>query len=334
MTGIAPERLVFEWLGEGAPAAEAAVFAEPFHVPYDRLAGIDGWVVWLGHPPVPEDLPLLPAPDHLIFDDPATAIATGLLVAADYAVRRGARDVESAAAILARESPVAIVAPGDLHRSLRAMARRAAEAGVAVVIASGEASPDAIRVDVPAFAHRAEAHAVDLGRPHDPVLAFQPRVAEVVIGGNNASTFVVHDQGVGNGWRTTGALGSSVAIAIGLPDDAFDVASTATLEPVLALIPGFLDGVASWFQGDALAIGWHVGDSLEPDTIARAFHTWTKSLTGAAFVDVRIAFAKPGERTAEFDALRQLASSYNDYRSAVLAGHPDPSTVPDREMIE
>ena len=96
---IAPEALLDEWLGPGSAVAQAAHGLDPFMVPYDHLADDHGWLLWLGHPPVPDGLPLLPVPDHLLWGEPITALAAATLVCADYAVRRGAVDAATATAI-------------------------------------------------------------------------------------------------------------------------------------------------------------------------------------------------------------------------------------------
>ena len=65
---MSPESLVQEWLSGDRAAAEAAIYADAFYVPYDQLAKVDGWVVWLGHPPVPAELALVPKPAHSVTD--------------------------------------------------------------------------------------------------------------------------------------------------------------------------------------------------------------------------------------------------------------------------
>ncbi len=53
-------------LPEGSALGEHLADLPHFDVPWDRLAESDGWSVWLGHPPVPGAIEILPAPPELV----------------------------------------------------------------------------------------------------------------------------------------------------------------------------------------------------------------------------------------------------------------------------
>lgn len=323
MVAIAPEAVVREWLAEDSAAVDSAVFSEPFHVPYDRLADIDGWVLWLGHPPVPDEVPLLPAPEQMLWDSPANAVAAALLVGADYATRRGASDPVSAAEILRRESPVAIVVPGDLHRSVQRVLRHSDES--CLPVAYGDLrDQDALRATIPQFAKRAAAHAIDVGRRHDPVLSFRVAGVSPSMGGNSLSSFIVHNEPERDAVTITGEIGPRVGIEIGVTGDGITVESTAVIEQLAAEIPSFLDGVTGWIEGQSLAIGWTPGHDVSAEILGEAFRTWLKFLTGASCVDVRISFAPPKGRSAVLTDMRARAAAFRQYRAATIAGDPDP----------
>jgi hypothetical protein len=324
MSEIAPESLVQTWLGDQCDAASAAIFGQPFYVPYDHLAGVNGWTLWLGHPPVPDALTLLPAPEELLWGEPESAIATAMLVAADYAIRRGANDLPSARAILDRESPIAIVVPDLVHPSLEVILVRAARAGLQVVNRR-IATVDELATIVPTFRRRREAHAVNLGRGHDPALSFQERVSDVVIGGNPLSSFVVHNEPERDDVTVTGELSERIGIEIGVAGPEITVEATKVIEDLAATFPSFVDGITSARSDHSLAIGWREGDSPQPLIIGEAFRTWLKALCGASIVDVRIAFASERGASALLTDIRARASAFRRYRDAVMAGVPGQS---------
>src|SRR3712207_610628 len=100
MPNIAPETLVQQWLAPFPGLADAVVHGPPFAIPYDVLPRIDGWLLRLFPstdaygPPSPQ------LPDDLMSGPPELAVGTMLLIAADYAARRGASDASSAAVVL------------------------------------------------------------------------------------------------------------------------------------------------------------------------------------------------------------------------------------------
>lgn len=326
MSGLAPETLVQSWLPEHIASAEAAIFSEPFHVPYGQLARIDGWVLWLGHPPVPDGLPILPAPEEMLWGEPSHAIATALLVAADYAIRRGARDAAAARVVLHRETPVAIVIPGPLNRSLEPMLQAAEGAGLPVIRGEIESTEELAALIEP-FGARRMAHSVNVGRLHDPALSFQSYIPEYTIGANSLSSFVVHNEPERDEVTVTGELGQRVAIEIGVSGPDIDLATTAKIETLAAEIPSFLDRVSASVLDHRVTIGWREGDAPMPEQLGRAIQAWLKALAGAQVVDVRIAFAPEKGRSALLTEMRTRAAAFHEFREASIAGAADPLAV-------
>jgi hypothetical protein len=295
-----PESIVQAWLGANSAAIDAAIFSEPFYIPFERLANIDGWVVWLGHPPVPDGLPLLPGPEHLLWGDPVQAIATSLLVAADYASRRGAAD--AAAAILRRESPIAFLVPDQLHHSVESVLYAAESAGIPV-LRGHDLSADALRGAAPPFATRSALHQVNMGRKHDPAFSFQERTRQFSIGANSLSCFFIHNRGERDAIEISGDISEIVGIEIGLPPD-FSPNNLAGFEHEVAIIPSFLDGISSRSYFDSLEIGWDGNEWPRASEIGEVFSLYLKSLFGASFVDVQIVFVAPRGDTALLSAMR------------------------------
>lgn len=285
-----PESLAQEWLRGGPAAAEAAIYTSAFYVPYDQLAQVDGWAVWLGHPPAPDGLPLAPFPESVLWGEPADVIAATALVSADYAVRRGAIDTETARSILRREAPVALVVPGDLHPALTASVEAAEIAGLPVVRGS-TVDRSVLRSEVASFGLRARLHAVDLDRRHDPALSFQERRLRQTIGGNDRSVLFAHLQGKRDGVQISGELSATFGLEIGLAALPGGIASTGDLLRIAAGIPGFLDGVSSWIENESLVVGWDTETPPTAEAIGGAISLYLKELYGSAIVDLRIAFA-------------------------------------------
>jgi hypothetical protein len=301
MSELSPERLVQEWLGSERAAVDAAIHADPFYVPFERLATVDGWIVWVGHPPVPDGLTLAPLPEPLLWGDPTTTIAVTLLTGADYAVRRDATTSEHASEILHRESPLAIVIPEPLHRSLDNLVMLAENAGLPVV--RGALSDSEIVDRVAGFRMRRVAHAVDLGRKHDPAMSFQDRAHQAEIGGNALSLLSLHDKPERDGVEVIGDLNPALGVEIGnSPTPRLD---PAMLRREIARMPSFLDGVSSWLQADSIAIGWD--RAIDPGVIGEVIHTYLKAIYGAETVDLRIAFGSPGAGDAALRAMNERA---------------------------
>lgn len=319
------EELLIAALGPASPLARAAIAVEPFVVPYDRLARVDGWVVWCGHPPAPSGIPLLPAPEHLLWGEPLDALAAAAAVSADYAARRGARDAAGMAAILRNEGPVAVVVPEPVHPRLAAALDDLLRLGVPVVEAAWDV--EQALAAVRSFAARRRAHAAPVQRLHDPALSFQQIAVVDRIGGNPQSSFVVHHEGERDGVRVTGALSPRFGLEVGLRGPGITLERTAEIEELAAVIPSFLDGVTSRFDGHSLEIGWQDGAQPDPEEIGQVLRAWLKALYDAEIVDVRLAFAPPRGRSALLTEMRARASAFRDIRAAAVAGHPDPYAV-------
>ncbi len=319
------EELLIAALGPVSPLARAAIAVEPFVVPYDRLARVDGWVVWCGHPPVPSGVPLLPAPEHLLWGEPVEALATAAAVAADYAARRGARDAATMIALLRNEGPVAVVVPEPVHARLAAALDDLVRLGVPVVEPAGDV--EQALASVRAFAVRRIAHAARVGRPHDPALSFQQIAVSDRIGGNPQSLFIVHHEGERDGVRVIGSLAPRFGLEVGLRGPGITLERTAEIESQAAVIPSFLAGVTSQLAGHSLEIGWQDSAKPEPEAIGEVLRAWLKAFYDAEIVDVRLAFAPPRGRSALLTEMRARASAYREIRAAAIAGHPDPYAV-------
>ena len=302
---VAPEALLLEASGHDEYFRSLIESAGPLLAPYDMLVDEDGWLVDPGHSE-------LTAP----FDDPARSVdqraVNALLVACDYAVRRGATDHASARIVLERESPIAVVsikATASIHRT-------AARFGI-----SAE-SP----ADKPAsFARRARAHA-ELPFPSDPVLSFQPRPLDWDMGDNSLSSFVVHNEGNQDGLTIIGELSERWGVEVGLPKS-MSFEALAEIELDVAEMPSFLRGVTSRFAGQALEVGWVAGQAPEVEQIGNSMRVWSKALFDLEFADVRIFFAPPRGRAPVLTDMRARARAFRLYRDAVMAGHSDPGSV-------
>ena len=251
-----PERLVAEAFSS-EPVIEAARNLPPFPVPYDHLAAVPGWVIWIGHPPVPGELPIAPWPHELLYGDPHTTLAAAALVVADYAVRRGAANSVQWRTLIERESPITLVLPGDVHRTLQRPLGILTNVGVPV-IARIETSQSLQEQSLPARM-RAEAHSAPIQRNHDPAMTFQIFNVVETIGGNPLSSFIVHSEGERDGVHVTGEFSPRFGLEVGLRSHAIGIAETEDIELEVARMPSYLDGVSSQFHrslvGDWVAVG-------------------------------------------------------------------------------
>jgi hypothetical protein len=311
------EELIQAALGPDSPLTQAAHAIEPFVVPYDQLARIDGWVVWLGHPPVPDGLSLLPVPDHLLWDDPATTVATVVALAADYAARRGARDPADLRETLTRESPLVVVIPGDVAPGLHALLEDAARLGLPLMERPGELEP-ALN-SLPAFGMRRRAHAEPVGRLHDPALSFQHFVPAGRAGGDALSIFVVHNEGERDGVDVLGETGEHLGIEIGIRGDGITIQATEEIERRAAKLPSFLNGVTSAASGDSLEIGWRLDARPTARELGEVFRVWLKELEGVELVDVRVAYAPARERSAALAEMHARAETFRQARAAAFS---------------
>jgi len=318
---LAPERLLQQWLEQHPAQADAVIYAAAFPVPYQSLSAIDGWTLWLGHPPVPGGISLLPCPDELLWGEAAIAVATALLVGADYAVRRGAGSPAEATEILRREAPVAIVLPGPVHRSLEPILHAAEIAGLTLVRdASGERG--ILSQTVPAFPARASAHAANLGRPHDPGLSFELLSVDQEIGDTPDSSFVLHAEGKRDGVVITGELSERVAVEIGLGESSWTQPELAEWAHVAARMPSFLGGVTCREGNESVAIGWPAHLAPSAEQLGGVWHAWLKAFTRAPIVDVRLTFAAAGDTDSSLAEMRARAIEFRAGRSFPAVGDP------------
>jgi hypothetical protein len=312
------EELLAAALGSTSPVTKAALALEPFIVPYDQLARVDGWALWLGHPPVPNGLALLPVPDHLAWGEPLGALTATVAVAADYAARRGARSSAEARNVLTRESPVVVAVPGDVTASLAESLLEVRRLGVPIV----DRPTDSVAAvaAVPPFALRRRAHDQPVGRPHDPALSFQEFVVDGWIGRNSPSSFVLHHEGTRDGVSVEGEFGERIAIEIGVRGPGVGIESTERLEREAALVPAFLSGIETRLEGESLAIGWRREAQPTADELGAVLHVWLKALFCLDLVDVRIAFAPSRSQSALVTAMRARARDYRREREQAIAG--------------
>ncbi len=315
-------------LGEAAALVQASTTAPSFDPEFERLAVDPGWVVWLGHPPIPDlgAFRLLPAPPELLWDEPAHAVITAAGVSAEYARRRGATDAEAVSTMLRREGPLAVVVPGEVHESLRALLAEL-ESLLGVPLVSGTHDLGERLRDVLPFAARVRGHAAPVGRPHDPALATQSFEVVERIGGNPLSSFVLHHEGERDGVSVVGEFGDRLGIEIGVRGAGIDLPETAALERFAAAYPAFLDGVISREEGHSLEIGWRDGARPTAELIGEAMRAWLKALDGVELVDVRIGFAPPHGRSAYLTDMRARAAAFKELRAAALAPTP-PTALP------
>lgn len=327
MTIDTGEELLAAALGDDNPLAQAARSLDPFIVPYDQLARLDGWVVWLGHPPVPDGLHLLPAPEHLLWDEPLTTLATAAAVAADYAARRGATDPGRMRSLLERESPVTLVVPNQLTAPVKSLADHVATMGVPLV--ANPADVDAGIARTVPFAMRRRAHAKFVGRSNDPALSFQEFSTTNQIGGDPLSSFVLHGEGERDGVEIYGDFGDHVAIEIGVRGPDLTPQTIAWLESQAAEIPSFLNGVSSRRTGDALEIGWRQDAKPTGEEIGQVFQVWLKALYDLDLVDVKIAFAAGKRSSALLSTMSERARRYRTIRAGTIAGNANPAGLLD-----
>ena len=304
-------------LPEGSALGELLAELPHFDIPWDQLAERDGWSVWLGHPPVPEAIEILPAPPELVWGDPPTVLGAAVSVSLRYALLRGADSFVAAAGITQREGPVSLIVPGDLSPVLAASLAECTALGIPMVTGSDDVGGDLFVLRQRRI--RRDSHAVDLGRPHDPALSGQGVLAAGSIGGNSLSSFVVHNEGEVDQVRVTGTPSERMAVEIGVRGEGIDLGASLLVEEDAARIPGFLDGVSSARSGNSVAITWGEGRQPDPETLGTLWQTWLRGIWGATLVDVRIAFAPEHGRSALLVDMRTRSSRFHHYRTETLA---------------
>ncbi len=305
-------------LPAGSALAELLAPSPPFDIPWAGLAESDGWSVWLGHPPVPAGIAILPAPPELVWGDPSTVLATAVAGSLRYALLRGADSFVAAAGILQREGPVSLIVPGDLSPVLAASLAECSALGIPILTGAETIAGDLGRLRQRRV--RRDAHAVDLGRPHDPALSGQRFVVAGSSGGDSLSSFVLHDEGEVDRVRITGTPSARIAIEIGVRGEGIDLAAALLLEDDAARMPGFLDGVTSARSGDSLRIDWADGRQPDAQALGLLWQIWLKAIWGATLVDVRIAFAPEDSRSDLLIDMRTRSARRHADRTASLSG--------------
>lgn len=296
---VAPEVLLQELAGGDARIGGLIEATGPLLTPYDVLVHEDGWLLdpTSPNPTAPFDDPGL---------DPNQRIINAMLVACDYAVRRGADTLADVGAVLNRESPLAVRDTDPRLTTERAMARRI-----------GISADSSLRRPL-SFVRRDRAHAA-LTVPCDPVLSFQPRTLDWDMGDNALSSFVVHNEGERDGVEVTGEVSERWGVTVGLPrSTSFE--ELINIETEVALMPSFLPGISSWFDGQALEVGWAFGESPEIEHIGECIRVWTMTLFDLEMADVRIVFAPARGRSVLLTTMRSRARAFRLYRTAIVAG--------------
>lgn len=289
--------------------------------PWDQLAWVPGWAIWLGHPPVPPDLPILPIAEEFVWGEPLVALATATMVSLDYAVRRSRLSSTGVADVLQREAPVAVIVPGDVHPNLLSAINDVEQIGIPV-LRDAENLP-ALLASLPSFAARQSAHASNVRGPHDPALSFQMLEVAHHIGGNPLSSFVLHHEGERDGVSVIGDLSARFGLEVGILDPTVGLEETAELEAMVATYPDFLDGVTSQVEGHSLQVSWAAAHEPNVHDLGEVIRAWLKALYGLRLVDVRIAFAPPQGRSALLTDMRARAAAFKELR-ANAGPHPQP----------
>ena len=297
---VAPEALLLELAANDPDVGRLIDSTGPLLAPYDNLVQEDGWLV-------DATSPQATAP----FDDPALKseqrAVNAMLIACDYAVRRGASALPQVKAVLARESPVGLIVGDKVSRS-GSLAKRLG------VLAPAATKPSA------AFARRSRAHA-ELSFPCDPVLSFEPRSLDWDMGDNSLSSFVVHNAGERDAVSISGEVSERWGVRVGLPSST-PIESVAEIEREVATMPSFLTGVTSMFDGQALEVGWAAGEAPKVQQLGESIRVWTKALFDVDAVDVRIVFAPARGRAAVLTEMRAWARDFRSHRDAVTADGP------------
>lgn len=299
----APEAILLELLGNDPAVAKLIRTIGPLVVPFETLVHSEGWLLNFSGDTSQDAL------DNPYLDAELRELRW-MLIACDYAVRRGASDAPSASKIIARESPVAFEF-GDQND--HPVLNLASDLGL-------------ITPGVAPFARRSLGHTLASPYESDPVLSFEEGSVDFVWGDNALSSFVVHPKGERDGVSVIGKASERWAVEIGL-DPQVEFGLLTSIEEEIALMPSFLGGCNSELRDGAIVLGWSGSGVPDPHAIAVTIHAWTRALFDLDLVDVRIVFAPSRGRSAILTDMRARAKVFRLYRNAVNAGHPDPRSV-------
>ncbi len=300
----APEALLTQLLAGLDRIEDRILSVGPLVVPFGHLATIDGWLV------DPFDRQNAGTPFGYPSLEPNQRALRGLLVACDYAIRRGATDLNSLHPILKRESPIPFVSSEGHDASI---AKVIGELGL-----TGADSRPRIT--------RRRGHALSAPLVSDPVLSFKIGAVDHRWGDNALSSFVVHNEGEADRSSIVGDPSPRWAVEVGLPDTV-PTADLVAIEPQIAAMPGFLSNVQSRMDDDALILEWSGTATPSPGEIAQAIRAWAMAFFDLPYVDVRLVFAPSRGRSAVLTEMRARARAFRLYRDAVAAGHADPASV-------
>lgn len=299
----APEKILASLIGGDKELLGVLLEIGPVIVGFPELTDCDGWLVDLAS-----------TEPHVHWDDarlsPVERTVRALLVACDYAVRRGAADDRVAREIIRRESPIAIANPRELDVHIRALLE----------------SLDLVGPDTPSRRRRALGHALTAPTRTDPVLSFHERHEDVIWGDDALSSFVLTNEGKRDGVTITGQVSERWGVEIGLREDV-PMSGLPAIESTVGEIPSFLGGNSSSFDGTSIIVAWARPITVSAEDVGRAIHGWTRALFDLDLVDVRIVFAPSRSRSARLTDMRSRAREYRLYRDAVIAGNPNPAAV-------
>jgi hypothetical protein len=292
------EALLTDLSGSDPLVTELIAETGPLLVPFDTFTDVDGWAVNLN-----DTTATVPFDDANLRPDQRGVNA--LLVATDYAIRRGAQNVREAIRVLDRESPVSVDGIELLSDAVRSAVER-----------TGIAGPTPA-----AFERRRRGHQLTAGNPSDPAISFKPRSMDKDIGDNSHSSLLVRAEGASDALVVDGEIGERWGVEIGLPADV-TLDTVAEIEREVAIMPSYIRGLTSYAVDDGIVLGWPEGQEPDPRTIAVVIQAWTKALFDLHAADVRIVFAPATGDSAVLTDMRARATAARLYRDATRRQGP------------
>lgn len=294
-----PESLLTELGGSNPDIGKRLNRISPLVVSFDSLAAQDGWIIDVGREET-----------GAAFDDPHAEpnqrAINALLVACDYAVRRGAATVDHAKRLIKRESPIAIPDSPVLSESIRALVES---------LAINTLEPRA-------FQRRRRGHALTQPLRSDPALSFEQHSVDQNIGDNSSSSLTVHQQGAADRVHVRGQLNERWAVEVGL-DPGVALEQVREIEREVPAMPSFLPGITSYSFDEGIVVGWRRGNPPDPHQLGTVIHAWTKALFDLALADVRLVFAPSSGASDELADMRARSASLRMYRDATIGAAPD-----------
>ena len=307
-----PESLLID-LGSDPTITALVHGIGPLIVPFETLTEVDGWLVDPG-----ADETTAPFDNSALSPDQRAVNA--LLVATDYATRRGAATTSDLVQIARRESPAAVLDGGPLSSALRSLVERLGVGGECPA----------------AFKRRGRGHDLAGVIVTDPALSFEKRSLDRKFGDNALSSLFVHAEGQLDQVQVTGQAGSRWAVEVGLPANV-SIDLLDEIEREVALMPSFLHNTSSYLDDDGIVVAWRHGHRPDPNQIGVAIHAWTKALFDLDFADVHIVFAPTRGKATILTEMRARAAAHRQYRDAMRSagrstGEPDGQLENAREV--